>query len=379
MDEAHASGRRGSRRPSVGITSILTASVCVLLGFRLTLALGSEDFDRYESPLMMSVARQLVAGPRELYGPFGGSNPLVLIHAPLYYRAAALLAWPMARAGLHPVEAARLSGRLISAIGLLATMGATYRLGRTGGLPARSGWWSALLVASSPVLAGQPFAVRPDMAGVALQTWGVVLVLESLAASGRRLGLASVLFGLSACVKQHLLGAWALSAALAAVGRLRGRPGSSSPARLVVPGAIVVTLYYGAEWLVTGGRVWEATIVAAANVGRVHPGDWLHVGTVVAAMVGKSAGLAAVAVAGAIAARRWSRGWVSAAAAFLAGSITLLAVAQLALPRPWATGMLAALALLALIVSLPVCALRRSRPTETPGSTPRSGLIAGPS
>ncbi len=39
---------------------------------------------------MLSVARQLVFGPSELYGPFGGSNPLVLIHAPLYYRAAAL-------------------------------------------------------------------------------------------------------------------------------------------------------------------------------------------------------------------------------------------------------------------------------------------------
>ena len=36
-----------------------------------------------ESPLILSVARQLVNGPSELYGPFGGGNPLVLIRAAL--------------------------------------------------------------------------------------------------------------------------------------------------------------------------------------------------------------------------------------------------------------------------------------------------------
>ena len=293
MDEAHTNGRLASRWPSVGITSILTASACIFLGFRVVLALGGEDVDKYESPLMLSVGRQLVTGPWELYGPFGGSNPLVLIHAPLYYRAAALVAWPMARAGLHPVEAARRAGRLISAMGLMATAMAAYRLGRLGGLPRRAGWWSALLVAASPVLAGQPFAVRPDMAGVALQSWGVVLVLEGLNGGGRRLGVASTLFGLSACVKQHLVGAWAVSVVLA---WLRGRAGGSVT-RVVLPGVAVAAAIYGAEWVVTGGRIWDAAFVAAANVGRVHPGDWLHVGTVVAAMAGQGAGLAALAVA----------------------------------------------------------------------------------
>ena len=150
--------------------------------------MGRSDVDKYESPLMLSVGRQLVAGPWGLYGPFGGSNPLVLIHAPLYYRAAGLLAWPLARAGLHPVDAARVAGRALSALGLVATMGAAYRLGRLGGLPPRAGRWSALLVAASPVLAGQPFAVRPDMAGVALQSWGAVLALESMAGTGAAAG-----------------------------------------------------------------------------------------------------------------------------------------------------------------------------------------------
>jgi hypothetical protein len=352
MDEAHTKGRLGSRWPSVGITSILTASACVFLGFRLVLALGGEDVDKYESPLMLSVARQLVNGPWDLYGPFGGSNPLVLIHAPLYYRAAALLAWPMARAGLHPVEAARRAGRLISMAGLLATAMAAYRLGRLGGLPARAGWWSALLVSASPVLSGQPFAVRPDMAGVALQTWAVVLLLESLGGPGRRLGAASSLFGLSACVKQHLVGAWAVSAALA---WMRGRAGSGSVARVVLPGVAVAGAILGAEWLVTGGRIRESAFVAAANVGRVHPGDWLHVGTVIAAMAGQSAGLAALAVAGMAAARRGSGGWILATASMLVAVLAGLAVAQLAIPDPWITGLLPVVALVGLIIGLAGC------------------------
>jgi hypothetical protein len=347
MDEPHTNGRLASRWPSAGITSILTASACVFLGLRVVLALGGQDVDRYESPLMLSVGRQMVTGPWELYGPFGRSNPLVLIHAPLYYRAAALAAWPMVQAGLHPVEAARRAGRLISVLGLMATAMAAYRLGRLGGLPRRAGWWSALLVAASPVLAGQPFAVRPDMAGVALQSWGVVLVLEGLDGGGRRLGAASMLFGLAVCVKQHLVGTWAVSALVA---WRRGRAGSVS--RVVLPGVAVAAATYGAEWLVTGGRIWDAAFVAAANVGRVHPGDWLHVGTVVAAMAGQGAGLAALAVAGMAAARG---GGILVMASVVVTLIGGLTVAQLAIPAPWITGLLPVVALVGPIVVLAGC------------------------
>ena len=85
--------------------------------------------------MILSIARQLVAGPGELYGPFGGRNPLVLIHAPLYYRLAALSAWPIAQTGIHPVIAARLAGRGLSALGLLSTLATAYRLARSGGMP----------------------------------------------------------------------------------------------------------------------------------------------------------------------------------------------------------------------------------------------------
>src|SRR5205814_2249427 len=139
---------------SAWVTAVLAASAILFVGFRLALAWGAMDTETYESPLMLSVARQLVAGPWELYGPFGGTNPLVLIHAPLYYRAAALGAWPMVRAGLDPVTAARLAGRSISALGLLATLAAAYRMARLGGAPHRAGWWAVLLIAAAPVLAG---------------------------------------------------------------------------------------------------------------------------------------------------------------------------------------------------------------------------------
>ena len=91
-----------------------------------------------------------------------------------------LAAWPMTRAGLHPVAAARVAGRSLSVLGLLTTLLAAYRLARLDGGTGRAGWWAVLLIAATPMLAGQPFAVRPDMVGVALQTAGVLLVLSAL-------------------------------------------------------------------------------------------------------------------------------------------------------------------------------------------------------
>src|SRR5262249_8932379 len=153
-------------------------------------------------------------------------NPLVLIHAPLYYRAAALAAWPISRAGLDPLVAARLAGRSLSAIGLLATLAAAYRLARLDGRPRRAGLWGVLLIAASPMLEGQPLAVRPDMAGVALQTAGVPLVLSSLRDATRartRVPWAYVAFGLAACVKQQMIAVAGVSTLLLLAGWREGR------------------------------------------------------------------------------------------------------------------------------------------------------------
>ena len=128
MREGLASKDRAGRWVSAWITGVLSISAVIATGFGIFLGLGNGDTEVVESPLMMSVARQLVRGPWELYGPFGRQNPLVLIHAPLYYRLAALLAWPLTIMGLDPISAAKLAGRSISFIGLLVTASSAYAI-----------------------------------------------------------------------------------------------------------------------------------------------------------------------------------------------------------------------------------------------------------
>ena len=151
-----------------------------------------------------------------------------------------------------------------------------------------------LLFAASPVLAGQPFTVRPDMLGLALQSWGVVLVLAALekpATAGRRLVWAYTAFGLAVCVKQHLVAAGVVSTLLLLMAWRRDQVRSDVIVRGLTSAALVASVVYGLEWVVTGGRIGDAAFLAAGGVGRVHPGNWLHVGTVLAAVVGKSAGI----------------------------------------------------------------------------------------
>ncbi len=352
---------------------MLAVSAVVFLSFRLLLGLGEADTDLYESPLMLSVARQLIAGPGELYGPFGGRNPLVLIHAPLYYRVAALIAWPMAFAGLHPITAAQLAGRFLSALGLIATLAAAYRLARRDGGSRLAGWWAVLLIAAAPVLAGLPFTVRPDMVGLALQSWGVVWVLAALekpATASRRLVWAYSAFGLAFCVKQHLVAVGAVSTLLLMLAWRRGQLRSDRIVRGLVVAGVLASVVYGLEWVVTGGRIWDAVFVAARGVGRVHPGDWLHVGTVVAAVVGKSAGivgLLSAAVLAAIPASSARGRWALVTGVFMVLTIAALSVVQLATAGPWVTGSLVAVALAALILVVPAgAALARRSSADMP-------------
>jgi hypothetical protein len=123
--------------------------------------------------------------------------------------------------------------------------------------------------------------------------------------------------------------------------------------------------------------VWDAAFLAASNVGRVHPGDWLHIGTVLAAIVGKSAGLAALAVAGAAMTGPRPRAWADLAASLLAAAITLLAGLQLVRPLPWVTGMLAAIALFTLIIALPACVIRIPPPEGDRWIDAAIGLYGG--
>lgn len=324
-----------ARWMSIGLSAALVLSAAVTVGYWSPRVFARADNEAMESPLMLSVARQLVYSPRELYGPFGRTNPLVLIHAPLYYRASALVAWPMARMGLDPVDAARFAGRFLSFAGLLATVFAAARLARLGGLPRRAGWWAGGIVASAPVLAGIPYAVRPDMLGVACQTWAVVLAAECLIGRaptrqrGWRMVLASVLFGLAACVKQHLVAAWAVTAAWSALAWLRGRAALGPVALVVIPGIGVIVLIYGIEWYETSGRVWQAAFVAASSVGRVHPGSWDNLIVVALGILNRSAGvvtLLSAAPAAAAVARGGKLRGITAAVGTLAIGMVLAAL-----------------------------------------------------
>ena len=225
-----------------------------------------------------------------------------------------------------------------------------------------------LLIAAAPVLAGQPFTVRPDMMGLALQTWGVVFVLAALekpAVAGRRLVWAYTAFGLAVCVKQHLVAAGGVSTFVLLLAWQRGQVRSDAIVRGLGVAALVGAVVYGLEWVVTAGWIGDSAFVAAAGVGRVHPGDWLHVGTVVAAVVGKSAGivgLLATAVLATIRASSAPRRWALDTGFFMVVSIAVLSVVQLATARPWITGSLVAVALAALILIVPTGAMmvRRS-------------------
>lgn len=377
---------------SIGLSAAIVVTTALTLGSWSPRALGKSDNEAMESPLMLSVARQLVYSPAELYGPFGRTNPLVLIHAPLYYRAAALLAWPMVRMGIDPVDAARISGRLLSFAGLIATTVAVGRLARLGGLPRHAGWWAMGLVVSAPVLSGIPYAVRPDLLGVAFQTWAVALAAASLASVGTtrgaawRMVIASALFGLAVCVKQHLVAAWAVTVVWVAVSWLRGRAAVRPVLLVTVPGLVVAGSIYATEWRVTGGRIWDATFVAASSIGRVHPGSWDTVALLLLGILERSAGLVTLLVAApavTLAARSTVLRAVVAAVGTLAISLVLIAYVNHALtssasPDKGRTGAL-------ITICVGVCAIvavgetffcRDRRPESTVRAAPLGWYIA---
>ncbi len=370
MTEVPPKAKRTVSLAAGSVTVCLATAAALSVVFWFALALSREDVALMESPLLLAVARQLRAGPWELYGPFGGRNPLVLIHAPLYYRLAALAAWPIASAGIGPVTAALIAGRALSILSLVVTAVAAYRLARLDGVRKRAGWWSALLLLASPVLGGTPFSVRPDMMGVALQTTGVLLVLSCLQNPGAgrsRLSWAFALFGLAICTKQHFVTGAAISLCVLTAGWRHGRVSLRPLVRGLAVAIAIVAAVYCAEELVSGGRMSQAVFGTAANVSRVHPGGWLHVATVLAAVVGNSAGLIALLGAAAVAAldirsnaaSSFPRITAAGLVVVLAGLTTL----ELFVVRLWIGWLILAAALAILLLVLPAGAfLERFKP-----------------
>ena len=331
MNGLKTPARRPATWPFVWITGFLAAGAGAIIPW-IALALHEENIEALESPLLLSVARQLEAGPRGLYGPYGGDNPLVLIHAPLYYRLAAIVALPVSRMGFDPVTAALVAGRLLSTLGFMATLAAAYRVARLGGEAPRTGWWAALLVAGAPIFSGIPFEVRPDMLGIAFQTNGIALVLAALTTTPFRevkLNAAATCFAVAVCVKQQYAVAPLVSLALMVGARARGRLGLAPIVRCLSIALAIVVLYYGTEEWITAGRMSQSVLIAAGNVGRVHPADWSFAVNLLLGLIWKCVGPILLFAAAGLAMVSARRGCLRRACV-IAGTITIGVVVALA-------------------------------------------------
>ncbi len=350
------------------VTAVLAVSATIAIGIGVLLASGRQDTEALESPLILSVARQLSDSPWELYGPFGRRNPLVLIHAPLYYRLAALLAWPMARARFDLVSAALTAGRSLSMLGLALTLAAAYRLARLDGAPGRAGWLAIFLLASAPVVGVIPFAVRPDMLGVALETIGILLLLSFMRSERPRqatLNAAFALFGLAICVKQHLVVGPLVSTCLLLAAWRRGDVAISSIGRGVLTATTLVLLVYVTEELASGGRMLQAVLLAAASTARVHPALWSHTLIVLIAIIGRSIALVALLLASCLTLvpvdASIGRRVFAAAGTLLVWPMFALGFLEVVVTPTWHVAYLFYAVFAAVFIVLPVCAFLEPR------------------
>ncbi len=349
------------------VTTALAIGACTLFPW-LFMALERDDIEASESTLLLAVARQVAHGPRELYGPYGGGNPLVLIHPPLYYRLAALGAWPIARAGLRPESAALIAGRTISLAGWAATLAGAFFLARFQGAPRFSGTWAVLLAAATPVYGGIPFEVRPDMLGVALQTWGVVLLLGALQAARpgqRAILLAFVCFGLAGCVKQHLVVALGVSTVLLVGAWVRGRVPFRTIAAALLLVLVILFSYYGIEEWVTEGRMSRSVFAAARECAVIHPASWQSARDSMRVLCWKCVGLillfAAAALAGVSTRAGRARSLLAAGGTGLIGVVATLAVVQTFSVNLWISHSIELALLITMVCFTPSCALVLAR------------------
>jgi len=342
MDLADKARSRSAAWVEWWLTVVLGLAAAISVGFGILLLLSPEDSEPMESPLLLAVGHQLHAGPWELYGPYSEANLLVLIHAPFYYHLAALLAWPLARFGIESITASLFVGRSLSLLGFIVTLAMAFRLARRDGAPARAGVWAALLIAGAPVVGSMPYAVRPDLLGIAFQTAGVMFVLMALGEDQRRGGrllAAFAAFALAFCTKQHYVVAAAISTAFLLSAWRRGRV----PFKLIERGLLlalaIVLVVYGTEELMTGGRMSQAVFLAAGSVGGIHPGSWSRAQIVSFSTVTNSAGLLTLLAAAGLASVWVSPGYgagaLGAAGASLVGLVLVLVTLPFAIASIW--------------------------------------------
>jgi 4-amino-4-deoxy-L-arabinose transferase-like glycosyltransferase len=304
MDPTPAPPRSGPILLSVA----LALAAAVYLGYHLGIGTRAEDTNHLETPLALAVARQVTESPRVLYGPFDGTRPLVLIHAPLYYRLGALAAALPVRLGADPTLAALAAGRALALLGFGASLLAAAGLAGLG-LDRGRPWamaWAALLVASAPVFGSFPVTVRPDTLGVFFQTAGAYLVLRAFEGDARRRLVAGyALFGLAAATKQHDIVLAGICSLALGWGWWRGRVRLLDLVLAHLVGLAVVGGYYGLEEWLTGGRMSYAAFRLPSEFRKVAPADWAHVIAALVEVGKRSAGLVLLALAALPLVRAW--------------------------------------------------------------------------
>jgi hypothetical protein len=366
------------------LTAALALGAGTLIPWIL-MALEREDVEASESTLMLAVARQLTDGPAGLYGPYGGRNPLVLIHAPFYYRLAALCAWPMARAGLDAEAAARVAGRSISMAGFVAMLAGAFILARSQGAPRIAGWWAALLAAATPVYGGLPFEVRPDLFGLALQTWGIVLVLGGLVSDPphtRKTLLAFACFALAGCTKQHMVVAPGVSMLLLMGAWARGRLGWKTIVGALLVELVILLSYYGLEEYATAGRMSRSVFVAAREASVIHASTWQDAGRFMLVLCWKCVGiillLAASSLAAVTATAGRRRTLFAAAGGALIGIVAALTIGQIFAATAGISNLIVLGLAVIMVCFAPCCAAALLRAWRTGGIDPALALyLAG--
>jgi hypothetical protein len=279
----------------------LVVSAVIYQGYNVRIGLDPDDSENLETTRVLAAAHQFGHGLAGLYGPYSGENPWVLIQAPLYYRLTGLLAWPLWRSGFTADTACLVAGRAISAFALIGCLALVLSLSQIDGASRRAGWLAAMIVASSPVVASFPVAMRPDMFGVFFQTLGVALVLRTLWDGSQtrswQLSVAYAAFGIAICTKQHFLGGAVVSSVLLGVALVRGQQKAFPIALAHGVGLATVISYYGAEEILTGGMMSKSVFVLPSSIQNVTGGSWLGVLGVFLEVGKRSLGLSSLLIA----------------------------------------------------------------------------------
>jgi hypothetical protein len=302
LEEAQPRRHTGAIRSLV--CGVLGVSAVLYLGYQISIALGVDDVGRFETTLAMSVADQLENGPRVLYGPYTATNHLVLIHAPLFYRLAALLASPLLYLGLSPLTAAFVAGRSISLAATVLCLVTVYRLSRLDGASLGAGFMAVCLVAAAPIPGLLAVMVRPDMLAAALETLAIFMVLRFLVNDVPRpfdVVLAYIVFALAFCVKQQSLVPAAVSSVLLSAVWVRQRVGLRFIVGAHLAALGVVVLYLLVEQGITRGMMLQSAFVLPGGPFReINRASWSHVREVFVVIAKKLIGLIALMAACAV-------------------------------------------------------------------------------